>query len=51
MFGQHDADTLGQIKRCSEHESVLGAVLCGDGHRGYNMPIGGVVAYQGQISP
>jgi tRNA-splicing ligase RtcB len=51
VFGQHDADTLGQIKRCSEHDSVLGAVLCGDGHRGYNMPIGGVVAYQGQISP
>ncbi|MFY8051912.1 MAG: RtcB family protein [Armatimonadaceae bacterium] len=51
VFGQHDADTLGQIRRCAAHESVLGAVLCGDGHRGYNMPIGGVVAYQGHISP
>ena len=51
IFGLHDADTLGQITRCAQNESVAGAVLCGDGHRGYNMPIGGVIAYRGKISP
>lgn len=51
IFGTHDGDTIGQITRCAQDESVVGAVLCGDGHRGYNMPIGGVIAYQGKISP
>jgi tRNA-splicing ligase RtcB len=51
IFGSHDADTLGQITRCAQNDSVTGAVLCGDGHRGYNMPIGGVIAYRGMISP
>lgn len=51
VFGQHDDATLAQIGRCSNHEAVVGAVLCGDGHRGYNMPIGGVIAYHGKISP
>jgi len=51
VFGEHDEGTLAQIKRVAADEHVHGAVLCADGHRGYSMPIGGVVAYRDAISP
>jgi tRNA-splicing ligase RtcB len=51
IFGNHDDATLAQIRRSAEHEAVVGAVLAADGHKGYNVPIGGVVAYDGHISP
>src|SRR5699024_10409550 len=31
--------------------NVIGGVLCADGHYGYSQPVGGVVVYDGQISP
>ncbi len=51
IFGQHDENTLSQMKTVVEHEACVGAVLCGDGHLGYAVPIGGVVAYDDHISP
>ena len=51
VFGDPDADTLAQIKRCAEPSETVGSVLCADAHKGYSMPIGGVVAYDGLVSP
>nr|MBO2472573.1 RNA-splicing ligase RtcB [Bacillota bacterium] len=51
VFGEPDADTLAQIKRCAAPKEAAGAVLCADAHKGYSMPIGGVVAYDGLTSP
>ena len=51
IFGQHEENTLAQIRRCSESDLVVQSVLCADGHLGYAVPIGGVVAYKDAISP
>jgi tRNA-splicing ligase RtcB len=49
--GDVDERAVEQLRRCAEHGDALGAALCADGHVGYSQPIGGVVAYRGQISP
>lgn len=49
IFGQHEAGTLEQIKRCLAKDGAY-AVLCADGHKGYAQPVGGVVAYENKIS-
>ena len=49
--GDHDEATIKQIQNCASVEEASYAVLAADGHRGYNMPIGGVVAYKNHISP
>src|SRR5438132_255016 len=51
QFGVHDEATIKQIERSASHEAVAGATLCADGHKGYAVPIGGVVAYEDHISP
>lgn len=51
IWGEHDAATLEQIQRCARDEQVAGAALMADAHKGYSMPIGGVVAYRDAISP
>ena len=51
VFGTHDEGTLNQIKACAASDYAVAATLCADGHKGYNMPIGGVVAYRNAISP
>lgn len=51
VWGEHDDATLGQIERCAGDDEVAGAALMADGHKGYSMPIGGVVAYRDAISP
>src|SRR2546423_4303146 len=50
-FGWHEQDTIRQIERSARHEAVAGATLCADGHKGYAVPIGGVLAYEDYISP
>lgn len=50
-FGPVGADVLQQITTCQAVEDDAPAVLCGDNHLGYSMPIGGVVGYEGLISP
>jgi tRNA-splicing ligase RtcB (3'-phosphate/5'-hydroxy nucleic acid ligase) len=51
IFGEHDEETIAQLKRCAAAEPDAPAVLCADGHLGYSMPIGGVVGYRKHISP
>lgn len=50
IIGEHDDRTIQQLRNCVEMGAVKG-VLCADGHLGYAQPIGGVVAYDGYISP
>ncbi len=51
IFGTHEDATIDQLKRCMRTGNVVGGVLCADGHFGYSQPVGGVIAYDGQISP
>ena len=51
IFGIHDEKTIQQLETCVEAEEGAVGVLCADGHLGYSMPIGGVVAYRDHISP
>jgi tRNA-splicing ligase RtcB len=51
LFGPVDDNVMQQITRCQEAEDGARAVLCADNHLGYSMPIGGVVAYEGLVSP
>ena len=51
IFGQHDQQTIDQLRRCADAEQGAPAVLCADGHLGYSMPIGGVVGYREHVSP
>src|SRR5579862_4181825 len=50
-FGLHEAATVEQIERSAQHPAVAAATLCADGHKGYAVPIGGVLAYEGHVSP
>jgi tRNA-splicing ligase RtcB len=50
-FGPVDERVLTQISACQAVEPGAPAVLCADSHLGYSMPIGGVVGYEGFVSP
>lgn len=49
IIGQHDEQTLIQLEKVAETAERV--ALMADGHRGYVMPIGGIAAYRGQVSP
>lgn len=50
VFGDHEPETISQMHKVIEHEeSPSFAVLCADGHLGYSVPVGGVIAYEGKI--
>ena len=51
IVGVHDANTLEQMTTACAHPNVRAAVLMPDGHYGYGVPIGGVIAYEDAISP
>src|SRR5688500_2662645 len=48
IFGQHDKNTLDQMHDVAGRAEK--AALMADGHVGYVMPIGGVTAYDDQVS-
>src|SRR5262245_11383739 len=50
VFGQHDENTIAQMKNCMAVGNVVAGVICADGHLGYAQPVGGVIAYEKQIS-
>lgn len=50
VFGQHEQATLDQMRNCMSVGNVVAGVICADGHLGYAQPVGGVIAYEGQIS-
>jgi tRNA-splicing ligase RtcB (3'-phosphate/5'-hydroxy nucleic acid ligase) len=49
-MGQHDQATLDQMTNCMKVGNAVGGVICADGHLGYAQPVGGVIAYEDQIS-
>ena len=51
VFGDHDGQTIEQITRSAADRRVVASALMADGHLGYAMPIGGVVAYDNAVSP
>lgn len=51
VWGAADSGALKQIKTCLETPEAAAGALMGDHHLGYSMPIGGVVAYHGMVSP
>ena len=50
IFGDHDPGTIAQMRNCMGVGQVVAATLCADGHLGYAQPVGGVIAYEGQVS-
>jgi tRNA-splicing ligase RtcB len=50
IFGQHDAATVAQMRNRMAVGNVVAGVICADGHLGYAQPVGGVIAYEKQIS-
>jgi len=51
VWGEPDEGALAQAKTCSQYGNVVQTLLMADHHKGYSQPIGGVVVYEGQISP
>lgn len=50
VFGEHDPATIEQMRNCMATGRAVAGVVCADGHIGYAQPVGGVIAYEGQIS-
>jgi tRNA-splicing ligase RtcB (3'-phosphate/5'-hydroxy nucleic acid ligase) len=50
VFGQHEEATIAQMRNCMGVGNVVAGVVCADGHLGYAQPVGGVIAYEKQIS-
>src|SRR6266446_5484371 len=50
IFGQHDEATVAQMRNCMTVGTVVAGAICADGHLGYAQPVGGVIAYEKQIS-
>jgi len=50
VFGEHEPTTIAQMRNCMAVGNVVGGVICADGHLGYAQPVGGVIAYEKQIS-
>ncbi|CAN7290984.1 RtcB family protein [Paenibacillus sp. LjRoot56] len=51
VWGQPEEGALSQARTCSETGRVVQTLLMADHHKGYSQPIGGVVVYDGQLSP
>jgi tRNA-splicing ligase RtcB len=49
--GDIEPRAIEQLKRCAAAGDTRAAALCADAHVGYSQPIGGAIAYRGQISP
>jgi tRNA-splicing ligase RtcB len=50
VFGEHSNATLAQMRACMAVGNAVAGVICADGHLGYAQPVGGVIAYEKQIS-
>lgn len=50
IFGEHAEITLTQMRNCMAVGNAVAGTICADGHLGYAQPVGGVIAYEGQIS-
>jgi tRNA-splicing ligase RtcB len=50
VIGHHEENVYTQMRTCMQVGNVVAGVLCADGHLGYAQPVGGVIAYEGQVS-
>ena len=50
IFGNHEQKTIDQMRACMSVGNCVAGVICADGHLGYAQPVGGVIAYEKQIS-
>jgi hypothetical protein len=50
ISGEPDEATIAQMRNCMAVGNVVAGVICADGHLGYAQPVGGVIAYEKQIS-
>ena len=50
VIGEHEETTIKQMQNCMSVGNVVAGVICADGHLGYAQPVGGVIAYEDQIS-
>ena len=50
IYGEHDENTIAQMRNCMAVGNAVAGVICADGHLGYAQPVGGVIAYDKQIS-
>jgi tRNA-splicing ligase RtcB (3'-phosphate/5'-hydroxy nucleic acid ligase) len=50
IYGNHEDATIAQMRNCMAIGNVVAGVVCADGHLGYAQPVGGVIAYEKQIS-
>ncbi|MFS1514526.1 RtcB family protein [Chengkuizengella sp. SCS-71B] len=51
IWGKPDEGAVNQAITCSKTGNAVQTLLMADHHKGYCQPIGGVVVYDGQISP
>lgn len=51
VWGDPLENAVEQAVRCSQHGNVVQTLLMADHHKGYSQPVGGVVVYDGQVSP
>lgn len=51
VWGKPDEGAVAQAKMCAKTGNVVQSLLMADHHKGYSQPIGGVVVYDGQVSP
>lgn len=51
VWGNPLENAVEQAVMCAKHGNVVQALLMADHHKGYSQPVGGVVVYDGQISP
>jgi tRNA-splicing ligase RtcB len=51
VWGNPLENAVSQAVTCSEYGNVKQVLLMADHHKGYSQPVGGVVVYEGQISP
>lgn len=51
VWGKPDESAVSQMETCARTGDVFQTALMADHHKGYSQPVGGVVAYQGQVSP
>jgi tRNA-splicing ligase RtcB (3'-phosphate/5'-hydroxy nucleic acid ligase) len=50
IFGDPEAKTVEQMRRCLTMPEAAAGVLCADAHYGYSQPVGGVAAYRDAVS-
>lgn len=50
IIGDHEESTVQQMRNCMRVGNAVAGAICADGHLGYAQPVGGVIAYENQIS-